>query len=128
MPERWFTGLDPRRSASILLPIAGRIFVNNIRGNLIICLLHCFNFERFFSQPPTTRDAPFAHTPSATRRSSMFLRGVRSDWLAAAFQVGWEMKGWPLFAVYARIVASNTRGRAVERVLPVRRTETVEGG
>lgn len=26
--------------------------------------------------------------------------------------MGWEMKGWPLFAVYARIVASNTRGRA----------------
>lgn len=26
--------------------------------------------------------------------------------------MGWEMKGWPLFAVYARIVAGNTRGRA----------------
>lgn len=80
-----------------------------------IWLFVCFTvliLNDFFPnpRPPVTRPSPTP--PPPPRRSSMFLRGVRSDWLAAAFQVGWEMKGWPLFAVYARIVASNTRGRA----------------
>ena len=49
-----------------------RIFVNNIRGNLIICLLHCFNFERFFS-PPNPRSV--ADTPTRSVQFNVFTRG-----------------------------------------------------
>lgn len=84
-----------------------RIFVNNIRGNLIIFLLPRFNSERFFrfASPPIppararARSLSLSLTPAFVARSvvcgSMFLRGVRSDWSASARPVGWEMKGRP---------------------------------
>ena len=56
---------------SILASAAGRIFVNNIRGNLIICLLHCFNFERFFFPNPRS----VADTPTRSVQFNVFTRG-----------------------------------------------------
>lgn len=104
-----------------------RIFVNNIRGNLIIFLLPRFNSERFFrfssprapSPPEHPHPALSLHARSCVRfdvfaRGKVRLVGVRSP-------VGWEMKGRPFSSVCARTYVTHVI--MMERVLPQRERE-----
>lgn len=104
-----------------------RIFVNNIRGNLIIFLLPRFNSERFFrfssprapSPPEHPHPALSLHARSCVRfdvfaRGKVRLVGVRSP-------VGWEMKGRPFSSVCARTYVTHVI--MMERVPPQREKE-----
>lgn len=83
-----------------------RIFVNNIRGNLIIFLLPRFNSERFFrfSSPrtvPPERSHP-AFVARSVVRCGVFARG-KVRLVGGCSPMGWEMKGRPFSIVCVRM-------------------------